>query len=78
MTKLVFGGGEHLKIFLVGLSWTLICFSGFVVLLFFTQFGDPATEAAHKFQQASGGVIAIGTPLIWIAGLFFIFRRRSR
>jgi uncharacterized BrkB/YihY/UPF0761 family membrane protein len=72
------GRREVMGRFLLGLLWTLICFGGFVVLFIFTQFGDPATETAHRFQQISGGVIGIGTPLIWIVGLTVIFRLRSR
>ena len=58
-------------------GWSVMCFCGFVVAVFITQFGDPATETAHQFQVWASRAILVAAPIIWMLGCVHILRGKK-
>ena len=60
------------------LLWTIICVGLFFFVAAATLLGDCgyAADACLTTQERQRQVILVGSPLIWLIGIFFIFRGR--
>jgi hypothetical protein len=62
-----------------GLLWSVICVVLFMFAIVITQMGDCfEVESCRANKHLAGQIIFIAVPLIWLARIFFLFRRWKR
>ena len=61
------------------LGWTAICFILFVLLFLITQMGDCFdVKECGAYKDRAAVILFIVSPLVWLAGAIFLFRRWNR